>query len=86
MALVTSAWHLMRAERAFRQVGLAHHVFVAIDFRGTSESRHAGGRWPPTIESAFLVCLWLKEWVGKCLHQWKGWWRAPVCLFKVHDC
>lgn len=75
VALVTSAWHLQRAEGAFRQVGVGY-VTVGSDFRGTSELRHGGGGWLPRAESALLIRLWLTEWVGERYYEWKGWWKA----------
>ena len=73
VALVTSAWHLRRAQGAFRQVGLVH-VPVGCDYRGTSALRNHGRRWLPQAESGVLVRMWLTEWVGEKYYRIRGWW------------
>ena len=77
VALVTSAWHLQRAQGAFRQVGLAH-VPIGSDFRGTSELEHGSTGWLLQAESAVMVRLWLTEWVGESYYRYRGWWKSAL--------
>ncbi|MCW5924822.1 MAG: YdcF family protein [Saprospiraceae bacterium] len=66
--LITSAWHIRRAEMSFRQAGLPCDVFAA-DF--LSESSR--GNWLDQIEPDWKALLkWellIKEWVGSLAYR-----------------
>ena len=69
--LVTSAWHLKRAEAAFRAVGL-DVVPVGCDFMGTA-SLDRPSEWIPQAQSMVVLQIWLHEVVGFWYYQLRGW-------------
>lgn len=73
VALVTSAWHMKRAEAAYRSAGL-EVVPVACDFAGMAAVA-ADGRVPvlPSSEGMRAVYFWLTEMAGRVYYRWRGW-------------
>lgn len=73
VALVTSAWHMRRAEAAYRSAGL-EVVPVACDFAGMAAVA-ADGRVPvlPSSEGMRAVYFWLTEMAGRVYYRWRGW-------------
>ena len=73
VALVTSAWHMKRAEAAYRSAGL-DVVPVACDFAGTAAVAAEGHvQVLPSSGSMRRVYLWLTELVGRAYYRWRGW-------------
>lgn len=75
--LVTSYWHLRRAEAAFRRVGL-DVVPVAIDY---VDGRRSFARplvltFLPSVNTLSFNSLLLKEHVGYLVYRLRGWVRA----------
>jgi uncharacterized SAM-binding protein YcdF (DUF218 family) len=71
--LVTSAWHLPRAQAAFRRVQLVG-VPVGCDFLGTAALERPR-QWIPQSQSLVMMQLWLHEFVGSYYYRWRGWGR-----------
>ena len=67
--LVTSAWHMKRAEALFQKAGLTV-VPVACDFRGLRAVRTARFLRVERLES--LSC-YIHEQVGWLAYRWRGW-------------
>lgn len=69
--LITSAWHMRRAEACFDKAGLVCDPF-ATDFY--SETRH--GNWFDWLEPDWKAFMkWdslIKEWMGWLAYRWKG--------------
>jgi len=69
--LITSAWHMRRAEACFDKAGLACDAF-ATDFY--TETRH--GNWLDWLEPDWQAFMkWdslIKEWMGWLAYRWKG--------------
>jgi uncharacterized SAM-binding protein YcdF (DUF218 family) len=71
--LVTSAWHMPRAEATFRAAGV-NVVPVACDFVGTSRVNRPS-KWVPQTASLYMLQLWLHEIVGFQYYRARGWIR-----------
>jgi uncharacterized SAM-binding protein YcdF (DUF218 family) len=69
--LVTSAFHLRRAEGLFRQIGLSVEV-VACDFRADGVQRPFRSIFP-AAQSIQAFELYLHEFVGWYIYRWRGW-------------
>jgi len=72
--LVSSGFHLRRAEATFRKVGVGQIIPVGCDFRGILP----GDPNPntirlPTTESATVLKMWLHEQVGWWYYGFRGW-------------
>ncbi len=67
--LVTSAWHLKRAEGAFRRAGL-DVIPVGCDFMGTASLGRRSG-WIPQTRSLVMLQTWLHEVVGGWYYKWQ---------------
>ena len=74
VCLVTSAWHLRRAEGAFERVGVVVVPFGA-DFRGTSALEYGSGGWLPRADSMLMARMFLTEMVGEWYYRSRGWIR-----------
>jgi uncharacterized SAM-binding protein YcdF (DUF218 family) len=69
--LVTSGWHMKRAEATFRAVGL-DVVPVGCDFVGTASLRKSP-KLVPQVHTLSLFQLWLHEVVGYQYYRLRGW-------------
>lgn len=72
--LVTSAWHMRRAEGVFKKVGL--EIFpVPCDFEIASLVESGKKKWNlvPRLEQFVFMDLFLHEWVGFHYYKFKGW-------------
>lgn len=74
LILVTSAFHMRRAEGVFRAAGLDVTCFAA-DFNGLAGLENAGWRVVPTPGRLQAFDLWLHEIVGTWVYRWRGWIR-----------
>lgn len=75
--LVTSAWHMKRAEATFRAVGLEAGLEVVpagCDFVGTASLRKSP-KLVPQMDTLLLFQLWLHEVVGYQYYRVRGWAR-----------
>jgi uncharacterized SAM-binding protein YcdF (DUF218 family) len=73
VVLVTSAWHMKRAEAAYRSAGL-EVVPVACDFAGMAAVAADGPvQVLPSSGSMRAVYFWLTELVGRVYYRWRGW-------------
>lgn len=78
--LVTSAYHMKRAEAVFKNVGLPV-VPMACDFQVEGVSTRA--RWfnpVPRLENLYLLGLYMHEVMGWRAYQWQGWLTPPVAV------
>ncbi len=73
VALVTSAWHMQRAEAAYRAAGL-EVIPVACDFAGTAAVAAEGRvQLLPSSASMKAIYFWLTEVVGRIYYRSRGW-------------
>jgi uncharacterized SAM-binding protein YcdF (DUF218 family) len=73
VVLVTSAWHMKRAEAAYRSAGF-EVVPVACDFAGMAAVAAEGHvQVLPSSDSMRAVYFWLTEMVGRFYYRWRGW-------------
>lgn len=71
--LVSSAWHLPRAEAAFRKAGLAVEP-VGADFPGLETLNEGFQLHPvPRLAGFQQFSLWLHEVIGHRYYRFKGW-------------
>ena len=74
MLLATSAWHMLRAEAAFRQVGLAV-VPAATDY--LPPSRRTKLPWSlrliPTVSALSVASRSFREYLGLLVYRVRGW-------------
>ncbi len=76
--LVTSAYHMKRAEAVFKKTGLPV-VPMACDFQ--AEGIASTARWfnpVPRLENFYLLSLYLHEVMGWHAYRWQGWVSSPV--------
>jgi uncharacterized SAM-binding protein YcdF (DUF218 family) len=73
VVLVSSAYHLRRAQAAFRKAGVVTTAY-GCDFLGLPESE-AEDRWRlvPRPHGFHLFETWLHEVLGMAWYWWKGW-------------
>ena len=72
--LVSSAFHLRRAEATFRKAGVGQIIPVGCDFRGVFPGNPAHDRVGfPSTESAVVLKMWLHEQVGWWYYGLRGW-------------
>ena len=73
VVLVTSAWHMKRAEAVYRAAGL-EVVPVACDFAGMAAvAAERRVQVLPSSGSMKAVYFWLTELVGRFYYRWRGW-------------
>jgi len=73
VVLVTSAWHMKRAEAAYRSAGF-EVVPVACDFAGMAAVAAEGHvQVLPSSDSMRAIYRWLTELVGRFYYRWRGW-------------
>lgn len=74
LILVTSAYHLRRAEAAFRQAGLTNLACVGCDFQG-ADPTEGTLEWTGIPRTGSLVTLnyWTHEQVGWWYYWFRGW-------------
>ena len=74
MLLATSAWHMLRAEAAFRQVGLAV-VPAATDY--LPPNRRTKLPWSlrliPTVSALSVASRSFREYLGLLVYRVRGW-------------
>lgn len=70
--LVTSGYHMRRAEAVFRTAGL-EVVPVACDFQRTGTPYESGFRPFPIRNGFFLTDIYLHEQLGWWVYRWRGW-------------
>lgn len=70
--LVTSAWHMRRAEATFRKAGL-EVTPVGTDFRGSAKMLGARFGVLPGPGGLLDWDVWLHEVVGWWVYRWRGW-------------
>lgn len=72
--LVSSAFHLRRAEATFRKAGVTQVIPVGCDFRGIFPGDPDPDRIQlPKAESATVLKMWLHEQVGWWYYRLRGW-------------
>lgn len=72
--LVTSAMHMPRSWRSFKQAGI-EAIPVGTDYQ-IQETRQTLTSWLPSIGSLEKSTYSLHEWIGIAVYQWRG-WLAP---------
>ena len=72
--LVTSAYHLRRAEAAFRHAGVTNLIPFGCDFQGVDPTQ---GRWEwqgiPRVNPLMILNYWTHEQVGWWYYGIRGW-------------
>jgi uncharacterized SAM-binding protein YcdF (DUF218 family) len=72
--LVTSGFHLRRAEATFRKSGVEQITPVGCDFRGIFPGDPGSDRIElPRIESAIILKMWIHEQMGWWYYGFRGW-------------
>lgn len=72
--LVTSAFHLRRAQATLRKAGVEQVTPVGCDFRGIFPGDPGAGQIGlPRTEAATVLKLWLHEQVGWWYYGFRGW-------------
>jgi uncharacterized SAM-binding protein YcdF (DUF218 family) len=74
--LVTSTWHMKRAEAAFAAAGV-NVVPVGADSLGTSLTRRRT-QWVPQASSLYILQLWIHEVIGFHYYRARGWAGRPA--------
>lgn len=72
--LVTSAMHMPRSWRSFKQAGI-EAIPVGTDYQ-TQETKQTLARWLPSAGSLGKSTDAIHEWIGIAVYQWRG-WLAP---------
>jgi len=70
--LVTSAWHMPRAQAAFEKLGVS--VFpVSVDVRLMPGSGEPNSRFLPNADALSLSSQAIREWLGIWVYRWRDW-------------